>query len=224
MKIGIVMLTFNRLEYTKIVLNSYFKKTEVPHQLHIWDNYSTDGTREWLTKTAMKKYPITITLNSRNIGIPDAIRGYFRLSRDKDLVGKIDNDLLIKSDHWLENFAEAFKRVPELAVAGAYNKLKAPGSFRNFHGVSLNPTKHGMDTLWLVRRSIVDKFPFVERGYGANWNWFSRLGKQVLVAYVKNVYYLTDNRQWGGTSPFPDINYDAYNAKVRQYRRGKLPK
>ncbi len=222
MKIGMVMLTFNRLKYTKIVLDNYFKTTKVPHQLHIWDNHSTDGTREWLIKVAKRKYPITITLNPRNIGIPGAIRQYFKLSKGKDLVGKIDNDLLI-GNRWLENFVEAFEKVPQLAVAGAYNKLHAPSSFQNYHGAFLNPTRSGMDGVFLARRSIIDKFPFVENGYAGNWIWLSRLGKQVLVAYVKDVYFLTDNRQWGGTSPFPNINYDTYNAKVRQYRRGKLP-
>ncbi|GAH84295.1 unnamed protein product, partial [marine sediment metagenome] len=105
MKIGMVMLTFNRLEYTKIVLKNYFKKTKISHQLHIWDNHSTDGTQEWLIKIAKKKYPVTIVLNQRNIGPQRAIQKYFKLSKGKDLVGKIDNDVLM-SNRWLENFVK----------------------------------------------------------------------------------------------------------------------
>jgi len=76
MKIAMMMLTYNRLGFTKIVLENYFKTTQVPHTLLVWDNHSTDGSRKWLDQDARKKYGIKVHLCKQNIGVPDAIRGF----------------------------------------------------------------------------------------------------------------------------------------------------
>lgn len=222
MRIAMEMLTFNRLEFTKIVLENYFKTTKVEHKLLVWDNYSTDGTREWLEKVAKKKYSLKVHFSKQNVGVPNAIRGFLShpFIKDADLVGKIDNDILV-CDNWLENFANAMVKIPKLAVVAAYNKHNPPKSAENYNEVFLSPSLHGMQgSLWLARRSVFKKFPFVENGYAGNWIYFGRLGARhkQLLAYHRKVYYLTDRRQWGGSSPFPDIDYRNYYAEIAAYR------
>lgn len=233
MKIAMVMLTFNRLEFTRIVIDNYFKTTKIPHErLLIWDNYSTDGTREWLHQTAKKKYSVRVHPNKRNVGVPNAIRGFLAHPsyQGMDLVGKIDNDILV-CDKWLENFVEAFEKNPKLGIVAAYNEMNPPRHFQDFNGVLLNPSLHGMQgSLWLARRKIFDKYPFVEQGYAGNWIYFGRLGTKckVLLAYHRKVHFLTDRRQWGGESPFPDVDYRKYYAQIAKYRShrcaGFMPK
>jgi len=229
-KVAMVMLTFNRLEFTKIVIDNYFKTTKVPHKLLVWDNHSTDGSRVWLDREAKKRYPLRVHLSKLNVGVPCAIRGFLRhpFSREADFVGKIDNDILV-CDNWLENFIDALKQVPKLQVVAAYNKFNPPKSFRNYNGVALNPSLHGMmGRLWLARRSIFRKFSFAEQGYHGNWIYFGRLGAQYhqLLAYHRKVHFLTDRRQWGGESPFPNIDYSSYYKQIAEYRshRHILPK
>lgn len=45
---SIMLVTFNRLELTKRMLNSFFKNIDSNYRLIIVDNGSTDGTVEWL--------------------------------------------------------------------------------------------------------------------------------------------------------------------------------
>lgn len=226
-KIGMVMLTFNRLGFTKIVIENYFKATKVPHKLLVWDNHSTDGSRAWLDRVARKKYPLRVHLCNRNIGVPEAIRGALRhpFFRDQELFGKIDNDILV-CDNWLENFVDAFKKIPQLGVIGAYNIRNKPRSWQNISGVEVNPAKHGLlGSLWLAKRSIFKKYPFVENGYAGNWIYFGRLGSKygVLLAYHKKVRFETDARQWGGPNPFPNFDYKAYYSQIAKYRSYRHP-
>lgn len=225
MKIAMEMLTFNRLEFTKIVLENYFKTTKIEHKLLVWDNYSTDGTREWLEAVAKKRYPLKVHFSKQNVGVPQAIRGFLRhpFTADANLVGKIDNDILV-CDGWLENFANAMEKIPKLAIVAAYNETNPPKSFRDYNGVLIAPSLHGMQgSLWLARRSTFNKFPFVENGYAGNWIYFGRLGAQYkqLLGYHRKVHYQTDARQWGRGSPFPDIDYRDYYAKIAAYRSHK---
>jgi len=225
MKIAMEMLTFNRLEFTKIVLENYFKTTKIEHKLLVWDNYSTDGTREWLEQVAKKKYPLKVHFSKQNVGVPQAIRGFLShpFVADADLVGKIDNDILV-CDDWLESFAEAMEKIPELTVVAAYNETNPPKSFRDYNGVFIAPSLHGMQgSLWLARRSTFNRFPFAENGYAGNWIYFGRLGAKYkqLLGYHRKVHYQTDARQWGRGSPFPDFDYRDYYAKIAAYRSHK---
>jgi len=229
MKIAMVMLTFNRLEFTKIVIDNYFKTTKVPHKLLVWDNHSSDGSREWLDRVAKKKYPLRVHLCKRNIGVPDAIRGFFAHPsyQGMDLVGKIDNDILVQNG-WLEGFVEAFEKVPRLGVVAGYNAHNPPQSFRKINGVMLNSAKYGMlGSVWLARHRIFEKYPFREQGYAGPWNYFRTLGTRhnVFIAYHRKGRFETDRRQWGGESPFPDIDYKKYYAQIAAYRgkRRALP-
>lgn len=234
MKIAIVMLAFNRLGFTKIVIDNYFKTTKVPHKLLVWDNHSSDGSREWLDRVAKKKYPLRVHLSRRNVGCQNAIRGFFAHPsyQGMDLVGKMDNDVLI-CDSWLENFVEAFEKVPKLQVVSAWNERNPPpydgSKWITEKGIKLAPALKGMQgSCWLARRSLFDKYPFTWHGYHGNWIYFSRLAWNhgQLLAYHQKVTFLTDCRQWGGDSPFPDYDYNKYYAQMQAYR-GKhkiLPK
>lgn len=230
MKIGIVMLTFNRLGFTKIVLDNYFKTTKVPHKLLVWDNYSTDGSREWLDRVAKKKYPLRVHLSRKNVGCQNAIRGFLDHPsyQGLDLAGKMDNDVLI-CNRWMENFVGAFEKIPELMVISAWRIGNPPpydgSKWITRKGIKLSPALKGMQgSCWLARRSIFDKYPFRWHGYHGNWIYFARLAWNhgLLLAYHKGVTFETDCRQWGGDNPFPDYDYREYYAKMKLYRDRKI--
>ncbi len=48
--VDIVMVTFNRLDFTKQAIDSIYKRTKRPFRLLVVDNGSTDGSKEWLFK------------------------------------------------------------------------------------------------------------------------------------------------------------------------------
>ena len=45
---SIILLTFNKLEYTKKCIESIKKYTSGNYEIIVVDNNSTDGTKEWL--------------------------------------------------------------------------------------------------------------------------------------------------------------------------------
>lgn len=63
--VSIVMVTYNQLEYTKLCVESIqINKKNIPYEIIIVDNLSTDGTREWLKQSSGIKY----FLNDTNKG------------------------------------------------------------------------------------------------------------------------------------------------------------
>lgn len=50
MQIGVVLVTFNRLEKLKIALESFENQTCSPKYLLVVNNASTDGTGDFLTQ------------------------------------------------------------------------------------------------------------------------------------------------------------------------------
>jgi glycosyltransferase involved in cell wall biosynthesis len=55
-KLGIVMVTYNRLAYTKRTLGDLLSTLQVEHRIVVVDNGSTDGTGEYLTQM-MESHP-----------------------------------------------------------------------------------------------------------------------------------------------------------------------
>ena len=54
MKIGVVIVTYNRLEKLKIALKSYEKQSFKPQYILVVNNNSTDGTLEYLKEWKSK--------------------------------------------------------------------------------------------------------------------------------------------------------------------------
>ena len=52
MKIGVVLVTYNRLEKLKIALKSYEEQTVLPKYILVVNNNSNDGTKEYLENWA----------------------------------------------------------------------------------------------------------------------------------------------------------------------------
>ena len=71
-KIGVVIVTFNRIEKLKKALFSYESQTVVPDILIVVDNHSNDGTHEFLnsweqTNTLMAKKVVFLAQNMGEI-------------------------------------------------------------------------------------------------------------------------------------------------------------
>lgn len=72
-EIGVVVVTFNRLNKLKYALEAFEKQTYFPSYLMVVDNASTDGTGEYLEdwkneKSSYEKYVITMKTNSGGSG------------------------------------------------------------------------------------------------------------------------------------------------------------
>lgn len=93
--IPVLMITYNRLEYTKKALDSLIMSRG--RKIFIVDNGSTDGTVDWL-RSQQWSYTWNITYNKENIGIAGAMNQFLAMTKKFEWVGKVDNDTVVPSD------------------------------------------------------------------------------------------------------------------------------
>ena len=163
--VAILMFTYDRLEYTREALHTLMKNTRYPFDLYIVDNYSTDGTREWLEKTRLK-YPDRIKdirYNSCNEGLPGPTNDFWNRV-DSELIGKVDNDTLVPPG-WLERLVAAHQKVPKLAVVGGYhfrpedfNDKDAQDKLYSENDIRILQDTHIGGCCYLMKKSIQQQF------------------------------------------------------------------
>jgi glycosyltransferase involved in cell wall biosynthesis len=114
--IALLMITHNRLEYTqKAVLQ--LRRIEIPFDLTIVDNVSTDGTMTYLSN--LKRPHAKIEYLSEHQPLSVITNNFWRKSMDYDLVGKVDNDTLV-SESWLQRLIEVHQASEHVAAVGGF--------------------------------------------------------------------------------------------------------
>ena len=106
-KTTLAIVTWNRLEYTKKLLDSLLRYTHLPHEFLIVDNASTDGTVEFLQAFAFGERDVRLKLNRKNVGLGRA-HLQIRDAVQDGLVVIFDNDAEILSNYWLLHVQKAF--------------------------------------------------------------------------------------------------------------------
>lgn len=102
MEIGVVLVTFNRLEKLKIALEAYERQTVKPKYILVVDNNSTDGTREYLEnwkkeEKQYKKYTVFMEKNTGGSGgFYEALKHSLEL--DASWIWTADDDAYPKED------------------------------------------------------------------------------------------------------------------------------
>lgn len=163
MKLLIVMITHERLEYSKRTLRELLKTIEVPHYLVVVDNASTDGTVEWLQSHQKRNKVDKVILNpdnyypgkATNIGWSEGIKAYPEATH----LMRLDNDMHLERG-WDIAAEDYFKKIPELGQLGldheAIEHPKAALRVLEINGKSLNPWPGCIGGPNIIRRSIWD--------------------------------------------------------------------
>ncbi len=122
MKVDILYITYNRIESTILTLPKLLQSTAYPFNLTIIDNGSSDNTVDYLREAARKyssRKPIRLIVNKINQGLSKPTNTFWKESK-ADLVGKIDNDILVE-DGWLEKLINAHETIHDLAIIGGFH-------------------------------------------------------------------------------------------------------
>ena len=99
--IDILMLTYNRLEYTKATLESLEVHTsDWPYRLIITDNGSTDGTIDYLNKQFDRGFIHKLVLMPENLGNAGGKNYELMELAETDYICLLDNDMLLQPG-WL---------------------------------------------------------------------------------------------------------------------------
>jgi glycosyltransferase involved in cell wall biosynthesis len=118
MKIDLIFIAHNRLDYTKLALASVLADPLEEFRLTIWDNGSTDGTREYLSSVNDPRI-VEKVFSEENLGLRGAVNYLFSKS-SADLVGIVPNDLLV-TPGWTRPLAQAHADVPEFGLLGCWH-------------------------------------------------------------------------------------------------------
>lgn len=163
MKLLIVLVTYNRLAYTKRTLRALWDTIDVPYYLVVVDNNSTDGTRKYLEKLVPRNRADKIILNpdnfypgkATNIGWEEGLKAY----PDATHLMRLDNDMHLEKG-WDITAEDYFKKIPELGQLGldheAIEHPKAALRVMEINGKQLNPWPGCVGGPNIIRRKIWD--------------------------------------------------------------------
>lgn len=119
--INITIVTYNRLDYTRQCLNALLARTPRIFRLNIIDNNSTDGTRDYLSDLQhdpnIQDVLQNIILLNSNMGIAPAYNLGWSLF-DAQYYIKMDNDVVVLRDDWLDVLIHSAERVQDVAMLG----------------------------------------------------------------------------------------------------------
>ncbi|MBV7534063.1 glycosyltransferase family 2 protein [Chitinophaga sp. sic0106] len=112
MKVAVLMLSYERYDTFKMVLDHNLKNAGHPFDLFIWDNGSQDYRVKQLARSI---HPYSLYLSDNNVGIAKALNimmdTAIRLHK-YDAVHFMANDIL-ESKNWLSDKVKYLKAIPE---------------------------------------------------------------------------------------------------------------
>jgi len=118
MNVAIVLVTHNRLEYTKKSISRLLEDPNEEFDLYLWDNASKDETREYLKNVKDPRIVETV-LSKDNQGQTGAMN-YVWSKTKAELIGKLDNDCLV-TPGWTRIFAEAHNDIKNLGAVACWH-------------------------------------------------------------------------------------------------------
>jgi len=118
MKIDLIFIAYNRLPYVKLTLPTLLDDPTEEFSLTIWDNGSTDGTREYLSSVDDPRI-VRRVFPHQNAYLHGAVNDLVS-SSSADLIGMIFDDILV-TPGWTRPIAKAHADVPEFGMIGSWH-------------------------------------------------------------------------------------------------------
>lgn len=164
MRLLIVLITYERLDYTKRTLINLWDNISdnADYYLAVVDNNSTDGTQDYLTELKKRGRVNEVILNPENyypgkacnIGWGKGLETY-----PATHLMRLDNDMQLNKD-WDKRVEAYFQAIPELGQLGLeHEAIEEPGAeFRKrfINGVSINEWPGCVGGPMVMKRKIWD--------------------------------------------------------------------
>jgi GT2 family glycosyltransferase len=117
-EVSIILITYNRLRMLRECMRSLLEQTSGDEfEILVWDNGSTDGTKEYLDELAAAHAYLRVVHHPKNVGLNgvarsvELARGYYIL--------ELDDDVVSFPDDWLSDMLRAFKTIPRAGYLAA---------------------------------------------------------------------------------------------------------
>jgi len=115
---SIVLVTYNRLSMLRRCVASVLANSgDVDFELIVWDNASTDGTREYLDFVAARDGRVRVVRSPENVGL-NGVAAAVRLARGTYIV-EMDDDVVEVPSGWLAEMMRSFDQVPQAGYLAA---------------------------------------------------------------------------------------------------------
>ncbi|XPV74723.1 MAG: glycosyltransferase family 2 protein [Desulfovibrio sp.] len=186
--VNVTVVTYNRLECTKLCLESLLRQTRVPYVLNLIDNNSTDGTREYLCKLQnderFSQVLGHVILLDDNYGISIAHNLGWSLS-DTPYYIKIDNDIEFLDHDWLARMVAVADACPDVAMIG-YGK-NTSGITYPYDGDETLYVHGHVGGCTLIRKDVHEKLGWWCEDYGLYGEEDTDFGLRARLAGYSNV-------------------------------------
>lgn len=137
MKIAVLTLTRDRLEYTRHCFETLRQNAGCDFDHYVLDQGSTDGTEEWLTQEFQSGQLNGVRYMGENVGIHRGLNWLLDFcidvpDADYDVVVKFDNDCELLQPHTLKDVADAVYVSDTLLSPRIHGLRNPPGTIREF--------------------------------------------------------------------------------------------
>jgi GT2 family glycosyltransferase len=192
-KIGIICVALNCLEYSKQTLDSI--QTSHPYEIIFIDNGSTDGTKEWLNTRPdiiSIKNPIVSGLAACwNLGIKRAIND------DCDLFFVINNDMVL-AKNTIDNLVKKIKTEKYVMVTGVNDQSITPDKMKDIekeYDENEPDNEHPDFSCFMINKDCIEKIGLFDENmlvaYFEDSDFHARiaLANEKAVSTVSGTYY-----------------------------------
>lgn len=165
MKVSLVFLTWNRLDFVKRAVEHNVRNAGYPIEEIVWcDNGSTDGTREWMQQF-LSEYRHTTILHDENRGVSGGYNAIYKKIGDVDLVARPSSDMCMP-ENWLSDMVKAHEEVPKTGIVAMISKSfqhvldkRYIGETININGKTIQPA-NALGSI-VFKKEILDKGIFL---------------------------------------------------------------
>ncbi|MFA5558765.1 MAG: glycosyltransferase [Methanofastidiosum sp.] len=225
-KIPILMITWNRLEYTKKAIEAIRKNTK-NYILFIWDNNSTDGTKKYLKVLNDKN--IEVHFEDKNVGLVPPMNYFFEKFKNYKYIAKVDNDTIVPKG-WLDKLKEVLDELPLFAVEANhylmlnYDIKENEDYYRHFYSVDFKGSKLYLSEMVggtgvLIRRSMINEPIPEHKGTLSGWIMYQH-SKNYVSAFYTGVWI--DRLDQIGTNQYKKSDYPEYDKLIDKMRPSRL--
>lgn len=229
-KIGSVIVTHNRLEYTQRTILSYLVNTVVPYELVIVDNNSTDGTKECLKSMQQKSWFRYIIFNDENLYAATARNqgaSFLMKHADFDYLHFSDNDIeyVFNWDKEILDILDVFPEVGQVStideISGTPTQDRAKWVKTERNGVECYFVEGQISCIGgncVVRKEVFDKVKWNEKKH---WEHDKEFHDTVALLGWKSAYPCKNACIHLSFGEFSKLEYEEYYKKTFE-ERGKL--